>query len=151
MAAMTRTSTRMSARPPTRLNVFSSRNRRSLACRPARHLANLVEEHGAAVGGLEQAALLLPRIGERAALVTEQLALEQLLGQRGHRDVDERPLSPDRCCNGWPWPRGPCPVPVSPVSRTVDAGLAATLARSALIDCIAGEPPMMASKAYSRP
>src|SRR5437762_824213 len=43
------------------------------------------------------------------------------------------------------------PVPVSPVRRTVDAGLVATRARSALIDCIVGEPPMMASKAHSRP
>ena len=80
----------MSARPPTRLKVFSSRKRSSLAWRAGRHLADLVEEHGAAVGGLEQAPLLLTRVGERAALVAEQLALEQLLGQRRARDVDER-------------------------------------------------------------
>ena len=91
VAATTRTSTRMSARPPTRLNVFSSRKRSSLACSAGRHLADLVEEDGAAVGGLEQAALLLPRVGERAPLVAEQLALEQLLGQRRAGDVDERP------------------------------------------------------------
>jgi hypothetical protein len=39
-------------------------------------------ETGAAVGRFQQAALLLARVGERAALVTEQLAFQQLLGQR---------------------------------------------------------------------
>ena len=41
------------------------------------HLADFVEEDRAAVGLLEQPALLLARVGERAALVAEQLALEQ--------------------------------------------------------------------------
>ena len=40
---------------------------------------------------LEQPALLHARVGERAALVAEQLALEQLLGQRRAGDVHERP------------------------------------------------------------
>ena len=84
----------MSVRPPTRLKVFSSRKRRSLACRPRRHLADLVEEHGAAVGGLEEAALLLPGVGERAPLVAEELAFEQLLRQCRRGDVDERPGRP---------------------------------------------------------
>ena len=91
MAAITRTSTRMSDEPPTRLKLFSSRNRSSLACSAGRHLADLVEEHRAAVGGFEQALLLHARIGERAALVAEELALEQLLGQRRAGDVHERP------------------------------------------------------------
>jgi hypothetical protein len=43
-----------------------------------RDLADLVEERGAAVGDLEQAELARRRAGERAALVAEQLALEQL-------------------------------------------------------------------------
>ena len=42
-------------------------------------LADLVEEERAAVGQLEPAALALGRAGERALLVAEQLALEQLL------------------------------------------------------------------------
>ena len=62
-----------------------------LGLQPRHHLADLVEEHRAAVGHLEQAALLLARIGERAALVTEQLAFEQRLGQRRAGDVHERP------------------------------------------------------------
>ena len=76
-----------------------------------RHLADLVEEHRAAVGGLEQPALLLPGVGERAALVAEQLALEQLLRQRRAGDVHERLAPRDRCCSGSPWPPGPCRCP----------------------------------------
>src|SRR5690606_32634950 len=54
------------------------------------HLADLVEEYRAAVGALQEAALLHARVGERAPLVTEQLALEQLLRQRRAGDVHER-------------------------------------------------------------
>ena len=50
-----------------------------LGLEPGRHLADLVEEHRAAVRRLEQALLLDPGIGEGAALVAEELALEQLL------------------------------------------------------------------------
>jgi hypothetical protein len=54
------------------------------------HLADFVEEYRAAVGRFQQAALLPVGAGERAALVAEQLALEQRLGQRRARDVHER-------------------------------------------------------------
>ena len=56
-----------------------------------RHVADFVEEHRAAVGLFEQAPSALARVGERAAFVTEQLALEQRVGQRRARDVHERP------------------------------------------------------------
>ena len=42
-----------------------------------RHLADFVEEHRALVGLLEQAPLLLARVGERALLVAEHLGFEQ--------------------------------------------------------------------------
>ncbi len=61
-----------------------------LRLQPRHHLADFVEEHRAAVGHLEQAALLLARIGKRATLVAEQLALEQRFGQRRAGDVHER-------------------------------------------------------------
>ncbi len=54
------------------------------------HLADFVEKHRAAVGRLEQSPLLAIRAGEGAALVPEQLALEQVLGQRRAGDVHER-------------------------------------------------------------
>ena len=65
-----------------------------LRLQPRHHLADLVEEHRAAVGRLEQAALLLAGVGEGAALVTEQLAFEQGLRDRRARDVHERPVGP---------------------------------------------------------
>jgi hypothetical protein len=46
------------------------------------HLADLVEEDGAAVGELEAADPARDRAGEGAALVAEHLALEQLLRNR---------------------------------------------------------------------
>jgi hypothetical protein len=55
-------------------------------------LADLVEEHGAAVRHLEPAAPFGHRAGERAPFVTEQLALEQRLGERRAVDRDERPV-----------------------------------------------------------
>src|SRR5204863_352965 len=60
-------------------------------------LADVVEEERAALGELDAAAAPRERAGERAALVPEQLALEQLLGQRRAVDGDEwsaRALAP---------------------------------------------------------
>src|SRR5205085_2914182 len=48
-----------------------------LHLRRRRQLADLVEEHGAPGGRLEQPGARLARAGERAFLVPEQLALEQ--------------------------------------------------------------------------
>ncbi len=56
-----------------------------------RHLADLVEEQGAAVGQLEEPFLVLVRAGERAALVPEQLALEQRPRDRRAVDRPQRP------------------------------------------------------------
>src|SRR5205807_1472378 len=58
-----------------------------------RHLADLVQEDRALVGRLELADLLLGRPGEGAALVAEQLAFEQGLGDRGAVEADERSLA----------------------------------------------------------
>jgi hypothetical protein len=55
-----------------------------------RHVADLVEEQRAALGLLEAAAPRALRAGERAALVPEQLALEQVLRDRRRVDRDER-------------------------------------------------------------
>ena len=46
------------------------------------------------LGRFEQALLLQARVGEGAALVPEQLALQELLRERGARDVHERPGAP---------------------------------------------------------
>jgi hypothetical protein len=68
-------------------------------------LADLVEQHGAAGGGLEQADAGLDRAGEGAALVTEQLARS---GCR-HRGAVEHHQRPRRGDSWWmTWPRRPC-------------------------------------------
>ena len=79
--------------PPSRWNSRSSSTRSSLAWTRRRHLADLVEEEHAAVGLLDAARLGADGAGERAALVAEQLRLEQLIGQRRAVDRDERPAA----------------------------------------------------------
>jgi hypothetical protein len=66
---MTRTLTRKSAAPPTRLSVFSSRKPQQLRLQRRHHLPDLVEKDGAAVGRLQQAALLPIGTGERPPFV----------------------------------------------------------------------------------
>ncbi len=55
-----------------------------------RHLGDFVEQQGAAIGLLELADATRHRTGEGALLVAEQLALEQVLRDRGAVDRDER-------------------------------------------------------------
>ena len=52
-------------------------------------LADFVEEDGAAVGELEQAGLVAVGAGEAAAHMTEQLRLEQRIGNRGAVERDQ--------------------------------------------------------------
>src|SRR2546422_8122535 len=54
------------------------------------HIRDLVEEQRAATGLLEPADLAHDRPGERTLLVPEQLAFEQVLGDGGAVDGDER-------------------------------------------------------------
>src|SRR5450759_3953857 len=58
------------------------------------HLADLVEKQRPAVRHFEEARLRAIGPGERAALVPEQLALQQVFLQRGALDDDERTLAP---------------------------------------------------------
>ena len=53
-------------------------------------IADLVEEQRALAGGLEAAGAPRGRAGERAALVAEELALDQRRRQRGQVDGHER-------------------------------------------------------------
>ena len=61
-----------------------------------RNLADLVEKQGPAIGEREPAILAIRGTGERAALVTEQLALEERLGERGAVQLDEWTLRAGR-------------------------------------------------------
>ena len=55
-----------------------------------RQLADLVEEQRPAAGLLEEPAPICGGVGERALLVPEQLALEEVLGDGAAVDGDER-------------------------------------------------------------
>ncbi len=57
-----------------------------------RHLANLVEQQRAPLRHLEQPFLVRLRAGEGPLLVAEQLRLDQVLGDGGAVDLDERAL-----------------------------------------------------------
>ena len=54
------------------------------------HVADLVEQQRAAIGGLEQALVIAYCAGERSFDVAEQLRLEQVFGHRAAVDGDER-------------------------------------------------------------
>ena len=81
-------------------------------------LADLVEEDRAAVGRLELPDLELVGAGEGAALVAEQLALQEVTRHGGAVDLDERGRAPRR--EAWiARATMSFPVPVSPRSSTV--------------------------------
>src|SRR5262249_687870 len=68
-------------------------NAEELPLQRDRQQADLIEEDRAAVSRLEQAGLRLAGVGERAALVAEELRLQQSLGDGGAVDVDEGPVA----------------------------------------------------------
>ncbi len=134
---MTRTSTRSARAAPSGRISRSCSTRSSLACSAGDSSRDLVEEHRAAVGLDEQAGAIGARVGERAALVAEELALEQRVGDRRAVDGDERPrlaraVEVDRRATS------SLPVPDSPVTST-DAAEPATRRTRSNTSCIAGE------------
>ena len=102
-----------------------------------RQLADLVEEHRAAVRALEQARLGRDRAGERALLVAEQLALDQRLRPE-RRAVDRDERSACASTSGAPaYAAFSLPTPVSPVISTGSSD-AASRSSSANTRSIAG-------------
>ena len=90
------------------LELLLLQHAQQLELQAGRHVADLVEEQGAAVGQLEPAELALDGAGEGALLVAEQLGLEQRLGQRAAVDLDERPCPRASSGRGWRAPPAPC-------------------------------------------
>ena len=78
MAATTRTSTRTSCASAEPRELAVLQHLQQLGLQRSAHLADLVEEHRAVIGELELPGLVLDGAGERAALETEELRLEQL-------------------------------------------------------------------------
>ena len=93
---MTRMSARCSARAAEPHELALLEHAQQLGLDRRRHLADFVEEQHAAVGLLDASRLGADRAGERAALVAEQLRLEELIGQRRAVDRDERPVAAAR-------------------------------------------------------
>ncbi len=102
-----------------------------MACSDWRHVADLVEEQGAAGRGLDLARGLFGGAGECTLLVAEQLTLQQVLGNRRAVDGDETVvmdgLSP---CSEWA--SNSLPVPDSPsISTLVSVGATFSTVRQA--------------------
>ena len=95
--------------------------------RVQRHVADLVEEQRAAFGLLEPAGRRVGA-GERAALVAEQLGLDQVARDRRQVDGDERAVAPTaKSCSARA--TSSLPVPDSPVISTVRS---ASLSRASI-------------------
>ena len=105
----------------------SCKTRNSLGLQIERDVADLVEEQRAAVGELEAARAILEGAGDGAADVAEELALEQLPGDRGAVDLDHRPDAAAELARSWMAVRAnsSLPTPDSPRMSTV-APVAAT-------------------------
>ena len=93
VAAISRNVVLMGFAPPTRSISPSWIARSSFACRSSLQIADLVEEERAAIGELELADALLQRTGERALLVAEQRALDEIARNRRHVHGDERTIA----------------------------------------------------------
>ena len=91
---MTRTSTSIVRGLPSRSILTVLEHAKQLRLEFERQLADLVEKERAAVGELEAAHLRGVRTGERAALTSEELALDQRARQRRAVDDHERPIAP---------------------------------------------------------
>ena len=86
-----------------------------LSLERCRQQPDLVQEHRAAIGRLQQALLRLTRFAEGAALETEHLGLEQRLGDRGAVQIHEEALS------SWTMPvQGPRQQPLAGAGLAVD-------------------------------
>ena len=93
-------------------------------------LPDLVEEQRAVMGRFDQSLLGGPGVGERSALETEELRLQEGVGDRGAVDIDERagaassaPVEDRPATN-------PFPVPVSPRSRIGGGGAPSSAIRA---------------------
>jgi hypothetical protein len=115
----TRTSTAISCRPPSRSTTRSWREAQELALQIERQVADLVEKERAALGALDLAGGLPIGAGEGAALVAEELGLEQGRRDGGAVDRHEALLAawPLAACSAWA--ASSLPVPLSPTSVTL--------------------------------
>ena len=86
--------------PPRRRKVISSSTLSSLACVPAGISPISSRKSVPPSASSKRPRFVRLGVGEGAALVAEQLALEQALGHRRAVDLDERPVARARACGG---------------------------------------------------
>jgi hypothetical protein len=109
---------------------------------------DLIEEDGAFVRELEEPCSGARRTRERAALVSEELGLEELAGNRAAVDREKRTTRPSRqACSARA--ASSLPVPLSPVIRTV-VSVSATFAINACTFSISGWVPTRNGKPVAR-
>ena len=84
--------------PPTRSISRSWMRAQQLGLQAGVHLADFVEQQGAAVGLLELADAAGDGAGEGALLVAEQFGFQQVLGDGGAVDGDERLVARGATC-----------------------------------------------------
>ena len=89
MAAMTRTSTWMGCDGADGVEALFVESAQDLGLGLEAHVADFVEEEGAAVGALEGAALFGGAAGDGAVAVAEELGLDVVLGDGGAVELDE--------------------------------------------------------------
>ena len=71
------------------LHFFRLDGSKNLGLSQRAHVPDLIEEHGTAVGGHQLALIRQVGAGKSAPLVTEQLAFQQRIGDRGAVDGDQ--------------------------------------------------------------
>ena len=82
----------MTERLPRRENCLILQHVQEFRLQERRHLADFVEQNRSPVAQFEFARLGVGRAGEGALLVAEQFALEQVGGNRGAIDLEERAM-----------------------------------------------------------
>jgi hypothetical protein len=102
---------RAASRPPTRSKARSCRRRSSFACTVGASSPTSSRKSVPPSAALDLARHPAVGAGEAPALVAEELALDERLGERGAVDGHEGPLAPRGCWRGWPARRAPCPCP----------------------------------------
>ena len=106
--AMMRMSTGTGLVPPTRSIIAFLQGAQQLGLQADVHLGDLVEQQRAAIGLLELADAPRDGAGEGALLVAEEFGFEQVVGDGGAVDRDERRLSLRAICCGRSAPSLPC-------------------------------------------
>ena len=130
-----------------RLHALFLQRAKQLRLQRQRQVADLVEEQRALMRLLEQALRVVLGARERAAHVTEQLALEQALGNRRDVDGNEAPLA-SRAATVEGARTSSLPVPLSPKMSTL-ARPGAMRATTLNTSSICGERPAIESRRSS--